>query len=90
MRRLTVSIALAAAVACGPELPEPESAGGRIMLTKCGGCHRVYVPQLMTFEMWKVQLDRKERLHAKERRPWLSEEEERILLAYIERHAGTR
>ena len=89
MRRALVLIAVAG-VACAPELPDPESPGAVVYRTRCGGCHVAYAPGSMTVEMWKVQLDRMRRLFAQRGHPWLEPEEERLLLTYLEAHAGTQ
>ena len=90
MRRLVLTVALGALLAaCSAELPEPESAGAHVLAARCGGCHRLYAPGLMTFEMWKVQLDKMHRLFAQRGIPWMPAEEEAILVDYLRRHAGT-
>jgi hypothetical protein len=74
---------------CGGSLPEPESRGAEVLAGRCGGCHRVYAPGSMTFEMWKLQLDRMRGLFAKRGIPWLSPDDEHALLDYLQAHAGT-
>jgi len=88
-RRVLIAVALAlAAVGCDARLPDPESAGARVMRERCGGCHRVYAPSGMTFEMWQVQVARMRERFAQAGRPWLVPEEERALLDYLRTHAG--
>ena len=72
MRRLVLSaLAAAALVACSVELPEPDSPGARILAARCGGCHRLYAPSLMTAAMWDVQMDRMRLLYQQRgRSPW--------------------
>lgn len=60
------------------------------MAQRCGGCHRVYAPGSMTFEMWRFQLGRMRALFAQRGLPWLSAAEEQALLAYLQRHAGAQ
>jgi hypothetical protein len=89
MRRL-VLVTLLLAVACAPELPDPDSPGAVVLRTRCGGCHAIDAPGSMTFAMWEMQLDRMRRLYAERGYPWLTAEEERTLLAYLRAHAGTQ
>lgn len=90
MRLRVLSLACAAVLAaCSAELPEPDSPGARLLSARCGGCHRLYAPSLMTAAMWKVQVDRMRLLFHQRGIPWLAPDEERTLLAYLERHAGT-
>ena len=74
---------------CGGSLPDPESRGAQVLAGRCGGCHRVYTPGSMTFEMWKAQLVNMRVLFAKRGIPWLSSDDERALLDYLQAHAGT-
>jgi hypothetical protein len=90
-RGLLTGVAGALALAtlgCGPALPEPESAGAVVLRGRCGTCHRVSAPASMTFEMWRVQVDRMRERFAQARLPWLTPDEERALLEYLERYAG--
>ena len=73
---------------CGGSLPDPESRGAQVFAGRCGGCHRVYAPGSMTFEMWKMQLDRMRGLFAQRGIPWLSPDDEHALLDYLQAHAG--
>jgi hypothetical protein len=79
-----------AAAACAPELPEADSPGAVVLRARCGGCHVVHAPRSMTYAMWEVQIDRMRRLFAQQGHPWLPAEEERLLLAYLQAHAGTQ
>ena len=76
------------ATACGPALPDPETAGARVLRARCVGCHRLYAPGSMTAEMWNVQLDRMRTEFARRSVPWLGAEEERALRDYLATHAG--
>jgi hypothetical protein len=81
--------ALALAAACGPSLPDPEAPGARVLAARCGGCHRVYAPGLMTADMWRYQVDRMRALFAQRGIPWLDPRDEQALLDYLTTHAGT-
>lgn len=91
MRRLVLTLACGVALAaCSVELPEPDSAGARVLAARCGGCHRLYVPGLLTAAMWEMQLGRMRALFAQRGIPWLPPDEEATLRAYLTRHAGTQ
>lgn len=74
---------------CGGSLPDPESPGAHVLVTRCGGCHRVYAPGSMTAEMWRFQLGRMRALFADRGIPWLGPDDEHALLDYLIAHAGT-
>ncbi|MFN8543908.1 MAG: hypothetical protein U0807_06860 [Candidatus Binatia bacterium] len=86
MRHLAAALLLAAG--CGASPPEPESPGAVVLQQRCGGCHPVYAPGSMTIAMWEVKLEAMRRLFAQQQIPWLTEDEERTLVAYLRRHAG--
>jgi hypothetical protein len=69
-------------------LPDPDSPGAKAFATHCGSCHRAYAPSSMTWPMWEYQLGRMRMLFAQLRRPWLGPEEERLVIDYLQRHAG--
>jgi hypothetical protein len=81
--------ALVLAAACRSSLPDPEAPGARVLATRCGGCHRVYAPGLMTADMWRYQVGRMRALFAERGIPWLDPGDERALLDYLTAHAGT-
>ena len=74
---------------CGGSLPDPESRGAQVLAGRCGGCHRVYAPGSMTFDMWEAQLARMRGLYARRGIPWLSSDDEHALLDYLQAHAST-
>jgi mono/diheme cytochrome c family protein len=84
---LLVAVACAVA-ACGPKLPEPESAGGQLYAQRCDTCHRLYAPGSMKYEMWKMQVERMQGEMARRGIPTLSEAERQVLLEYLQRHSG--
>ena len=73
---------------CGPPLPDPESPGAKVLVERCGGCHRPYAPQTMTLPMWQYQMERMRGVFAQKGVPWLSPEEEMLLRQYLARYAG--
>jgi hypothetical protein len=68
-------------------LPEPESEGAQTFARRCGECHRVYQPGSMTWPMWEYQLGRMKVLFTQLHRPWLSAEEEHVVVDYLQRNA---
>ena len=91
MRRAVLSLLLGGALAsCSVDLPEPDSPGARVLVARCGGCHRLYAPGAMTLAMWDVQLGRMRGLYAQRGIPWLPPAEERALHDYLAKHAGTQ
>ena len=91
MRRLVLSLTCGVVLAsCSVELPEPDSPGARVLVARCGGCHRLHAPSSMTLAMWDVQLGRMQALFAQRRIPWLAPPEEQALRDYLAKHAGTR
>lgn len=75
---------------CGKGLPEPESEGAQVFARRCGECHRAFSPTSMTWPMWEYQLGRMRLLFTQLGRPWLSPQEERLVIEYIQRHAAGR
>ena len=81
-------VVLAVVLAAGcRSLPDPESPGAQAFARRCGECHRAYQPGSMTWPMWEYQLGRMKLLYAQVRKPWLSPEEERLVVDYLQRHA---
>jgi Dihaem cytochrome c len=85
---LAVVLVLAGA-GCGAALPDPASPGARVLVARCGGCHRVYAPGSMTAEMWRVQMERMRALFAQRGIPWLSPADEQAVRDYLTAHAGS-
>jgi mono/diheme cytochrome c family protein len=79
---------LAATVSgCAPDLPEPESPGARLYAGRCGGCHRLYAPSVMTAAMWRVMVERMQAEFGRRGLAPLSAAESAEILAYLDRHA---
>lgn len=88
MLRRWLFLSLAVAAGCAPSLPEPESSGAQVLIERCGGCHRLYQPSLLTADMWRYQVGRMRELFAQRGIPWLSPADEQALLDYLTKHAG--
>ncbi len=86
--RRALLVGLTVAAGCAPSLPDPGSRGAQVLAERCGGCHRVYAPSLLTAAMWRYQVDRMREQFAQRGLPWLSPADEQALLAYLARHAG--
>ena len=74
--------------ACDAKLPEPESAGARLYAARCDGCHRIYAPTLLKYEMWKIQVERMQGEIVRKGLPPLTPEERTVVLDYLKRHSG--
>lgn len=73
---------------CNPALPEPESAAAQLYGQRCGGCHRLYAPAVLKFEMWKLTLQRMQGEMARRGAKPLTPEETTMLLDYLKRHSS--
>jgi hypothetical protein len=76
-----------ALAACNAKLPEAESPGAKLYAERCGTCHRVHAPTSLTFEMWKVQVERKQGTMVRQGLPPLTPAEREVLLDYLKRHS---
>lgn len=88
-RRVVVSMcmgALVALTACDARLPEPDSPGAKLYAARCDGCHRVFAPRSLTFEMWKVQVERMQGDIVRRGLPPLTVRERDLVLDYLKRH----
>jgi len=73
---------------CDAKLPEPNTPGARLYAERCSsGCHRIYAPESMKYEMWKLVVKRMNKEHPAKGLPPLTPEQERIMLDYLRRHA---
>jgi hypothetical protein len=77
-------------VACEPQLPDAESPGAQLYAARCGGCHRLYAPGLMTAEMWKITVTRMQGELVRRGVAPLNSVEQATLLAYLEQHSTGR
>ena len=87
-RLILVLTALLGATACSPSLPEPESAGAVLYAHRCTGCHRLYAPGTMKYEMWKMYVERMQGEFVRRGLPPLTESERTTLLDYLKRYGG--
>jgi len=74
--------------ACNPKLPEPDSPGAVLYAQRCSGCHRLYAPASMKFELWKFQVERMQGEMARRGVEPLNDRDLPIVLDYLKRHAG--
>jgi hypothetical protein len=77
----------AAASGCDARLPDPESPGAKLYASRCNGCHRLYAPGLMKYEMWKITVKRMQGEMARRGAAPLSGDERELLLDYLEKHS---
>lgn len=79
---------LLVAAGCG-SIPEPESPGGKLYAQRCAsGCHRLYQPRVLKYEMWKTIVRRMQGEFVRRGLPPLTEAEQQLLLQYLEKHAS--
>ena len=83
-----VGVVSAVLSGCDSGLPEPESAAAQLYQQRCGGCHRLYAPGVLKFEMWKLTLQRMQGEMARRGAKPLSPEETTVLLDYLQRHSS--
>lgn len=76
------------ASACTPALPEPDSPAAQLYSQRCGGCHRLYPPGVLKFEMWKLTLQRMRGEMARRGAQPLTPDETTTLLDYLQRHSN--
>ena len=90
--RLQVSllgVALVGLTACNAKLPEPDSPGAKVYARRCsGGCHRLFAPSSLTYEMWKLQVERMQGEFVRRGLRPLSPEERALVLDYLRRHSS--
>lgn len=90
-RCATVAVAIAVlAAGCDARLPDPESQGARLYAARCTGCHRLYAPEVLTSEMWKITVVRMQGELARRGLPPLSSDDQAVLLDYLDRHSTGR
>jgi hypothetical protein len=74
---------------CDAKLPEPDTPGAKLYTERCSsGCHRIYAPSSMKYEMWKVVMERMKRQHPAKGFPPLTPAQEQMLFDYLRKHAG--
>jgi hypothetical protein len=84
-----LGIALLCLTACNARLPEPDSPGAKVYAQRCSsGCHRLFAPGSLTYEMWKLQVERMQGELVRHGLPPLSSEERAVLLDYLRRHSS--
>ena len=92
LRRLQASllgVALGGLMACNAKLPEPDSPGAKLYASRCSsGCHRLFAPGSLTYEMWKLQVGRMQGELVRHKLPPLSTKERDLLLGYLRRHSS--
>lgn len=85
----SVVLLVTALTACDAKLPEPDSPAAQLYARRCGsGCHRVYAPGSMKYEMWRITMERMRREYPAKGLPPLTSAEEELILDYLRRHAG--
>lgn len=84
-----LALALALAVGCTPQLPDPQSAGAQIYQVRCSStCHRLYEPGSMTRAMWEMQIDRMQQEMVRRGVNPLTEQERHLIMSYLSAHSS--
>jgi hypothetical protein len=84
----TAALGFALLAGCSTRLPDPESREAKLYAERCGLCHRLYAPGLMTAEMWKVQVARMQNEMQRRGLQPLDQDERTMILTYLTAHAG--
>ena len=73
---------------CTPDLPELDTAEGRVYLEACGSCHAPIPPSALRFASWEFQVGRMDEFRLA--RGWgpLPAAQREIVLNYLQKHAG--
>lgn len=89
LRLATAACVLWIAWACGHSLPEPESEAAQLYVAYCSGsgCHGPIPPQGSPPKYWEIQYDRMLLTMQQSQRALPSEEQGRVILDYLQRHA---
>lgn len=82
-----LAFAALAASSCS-RLPEAESEGAKLYVERCATCHRAYQPGVMTYEMWKLVLNRMQGVMSRNGIRPLTSEESTVVLDYLRRNSG--
>lgn len=86
VRKLRIATLVLGIAGCNASLPEPESPAAQVYQQRCSGCHRLYAPQVLTAEMWKVMVTRMEQEFQRRGLPPLQAEERQMILDYLQKH----
>jgi hypothetical protein len=71
-----------------PQLPDADSPPARLYRERCGGCHQPYDPHSLTAAMWRIQVAAMMPKMTEAGQPPLSQADQAVILAYLERNAG--
>ena len=83
-----VVVAASAVVAgCTHGLPDADSPGAQLYASRCGTCHALHEPRALTSAMWEVQVNRMRETMRRRGVRLLTDEEQTLLLGYLQAHA---
>ena len=86
-RPICVIGSLALVAGCTSPLPDADSPGALLYQARCGTCHAPFQPRTLTTAMWAIQVERMRETMRRGGTSPLTEEEERVVLAYLGAHA---
>jgi len=75
---------------CTMELPEAGSEAAAVYTKRCGSCHVLYPPNMLTPKMWAAMVERMEGEMVRARFGPLSDADREIILAYLARNGAER
>jgi len=70
------------------EFPDPDSVGATLLVSRCGTCHVAPLPMAHVADGWPAVLNRMQMRMRSRGYPLLAEEEQRVLLDYLQAHAA--
>jgi mono/diheme cytochrome c family protein len=90
--RTTVPVLLAFVLVCGcaKALPDQRSPGAQLYAARCGSCHQLYAPRSLTPAMWEIQVNAMQDKIIAAGQPPLTPAENKTILDYLKRNAGTQ
>ncbi len=70
------------------DFPDPDSAGAKLLTSRCGTCHVAPLPSAHVASGWSAVLHRMQMRMRSRGYPLLAEEEQQVLLEYLQAHAA--
>jgi len=70
------------------DFPDADSAGATLLVSRCGTCHVAPLPAVHTADGWLTVLNRMQMRMRSRGYPPLVDEEQRVLLEYLQVHAA--
>ncbi len=84
---ITIAILTVSMPAWGMDIPDADSAGGRLFAARCSGCHALPHPKRLDWPHWRHMLGLMKRRMAERGVAEPTKEEWRQIAAYLKSHA---